>query len=230
MAAPLTKPLLTSAVTRALKRQPTQTALYEQVAERLRQRILGHQLGAGSWIDEQALALEFGISRTPLREALKVLATEGLITMKLRRGAYVTEVSERDLSEVFHLLALLEGDAAKTAARVATDAQIADLETLHHQLESAVTDRDRFFSANERFHMRLLEIAGNRWGEQVVKDLRKVMNRGVYDAQRVVAKRAGRLDRRPKWRPWSATPDSAPDDGDPDPSAGSLRTDGKEPT
>ena len=175
MAAPLTKPRLASAVTRALKRQPAQTALYEQVAERLRQRILGHQLGAGSWIDEQALALEFGISRTPLREALKVLATEGLITMKLRRGAYVTEVSERDLSEVFHLLALLEGDAAKTAARVATDEQIADLETLHHQLECAVTDRDRFFAANERFHMRLLEIAGNHWGEQVVKDLRKVM-------------------------------------------------------
>ena len=70
-------------------------ALYEQVAERLRARILAHTLAPGSWIDEQAIAAEYGISRTPLREALKVLAAEGLVTMKLRRGAYVTEVSSR---------------------------------------------------------------------------------------------------------------------------------------
>jgi DNA-binding FadR family transcriptional regulator len=80
-------------------------ALYEQVAERLRSRIVAHTLGPGSWIDEQSLAAEYGISRTPLREALKVLAAEGLVTMKLRRGAYVTEVSARDLAEVYHLLA-----------------------------------------------------------------------------------------------------------------------------
>ncbi|MEO7548631.1 MAG: winged helix-turn-helix domain-containing protein, partial [Ramlibacter sp.] len=59
-------------------------ALYEEVAELLRQRIFSRELAPGSWIDEQALALEFGISRTPLREALKVLAAEGLVTMKLR--------------------------------------------------------------------------------------------------------------------------------------------------
>src|SRR5882757_6489032 len=99
------------------------SALYEQVAERLRNRILAHTLHPGSWIDEQALAAEYGISRTPLREALKVLAAEGLVTMKLRRGAYVTEVSERDLAEVYHLLALLESDAAMVVARSATPAQ-----------------------------------------------------------------------------------------------------------
>ena len=87
---------------------PAAGALYVQVAERLRGRIMDHTLAPGSWIDEQALTAEYGISRTPLREALKVLAAEGLVTMKLRRGAYVTEVSARDLSEVFHLLSLLE--------------------------------------------------------------------------------------------------------------------------
>src|SRR5213080_3820589 len=87
-------------------------ALYEEVAELLRQRIFQRDLAPGSWIDEVKLAQEYGISRTPLREALKVLATEGLVTMKMRRGAYVTEVSERDLREVYHLLALLESDAA----------------------------------------------------------------------------------------------------------------------
>jgi len=105
-------------------------ALYEQVAERLRASILAHTMGPGSWIDEQALAAEYGISRTPLREALKVLASEGLVTMKLRRGAYVTEVSERDLAEVYHLLALLESDAAVQVSQTATAAQIVELETL----------------------------------------------------------------------------------------------------
>ncbi len=58
------------------------TALYQEVAERLRQRIFAHELAPGSWIDEQALAEHYGISRTPMREALKVLASEGLVTLK----------------------------------------------------------------------------------------------------------------------------------------------------
>ncbi|HUG23172.1 GntR family transcriptional regulator [Piscinibacter sp.] len=149
--------------------------LYERVAERLRERILAHSLAPGSWIDEQALTAELGISRTPLREALKVLAAEGLVTMKLRRGAYVTEVSERDLAEVFHLLSLLESDAAAAVAREASDEQLGELEALHGELEISVEDRDAFFGANERFHMRLLDIAGNRWRNQMVADLRRVM-------------------------------------------------------
>ena len=151
------------------------TALYEQVAERLRARIMAHTLTPGSWIDEQTLAAEYGISRTPLREAIKVLAAEGLVTMKLRRGAYVTEVSERDLAEVFHLLSLLECDAVGVVASQATDAQLADLVKLHERLEASVGDADAFFAANERFHTELLDIAGNRWRNQMVADLRKVM-------------------------------------------------------
>jgi DNA-binding GntR family transcriptional regulator len=159
------------------RRRPAlpEAALYERVAEQLRERILAHHLAPGSWIDEQALTAELGISRTPLREALKVLAAEGLVTMKLRRGAYVTQVSERDLAEVFQLLSLLESDAAAAVARDASDEQISELAHLHQQLEDAVANRDAFFAANESFHMRLLEIAGNRWRHQVVADLRKVM-------------------------------------------------------
>jgi DNA-binding GntR family transcriptional regulator len=150
-------------------------ALYEEVAELLRQRIFRRELEPGSWIDEVKLAQEYGISRTPLREALKVLAAEGLVTMKVRRGAYVTEVSERDLAEVYHLLSLLESDAAGVVAQRATDAELRELKALHAELESAVKSRDKFFAINERFHMRLLEIAGNKWRNQMVADLRKVM-------------------------------------------------------
>jgi DNA-binding GntR family transcriptional regulator len=150
-------------------------ALYEEVAELLRQRIFSRELEPGSWIDELKIAEEYGISRTPLREALKVLAAEGLVTMKVRRGAYVTEVSDKDLADVYHLLALLESDAAGVVAQRASDTELAELKALHADLEAALPDRDRFFALNERFHMRVLEIANNRWREQMVADLRKVM-------------------------------------------------------
>jgi DNA-binding GntR family transcriptional regulator len=154
-------------------------ALYEEVAELLRQRIFTRELEPGSWIDELKIAEAYGISRTPLREALKVLAAEGLVTMKVRRGAYVTEVSERDLSDVYHLLSLLESDATGVVAENATESQMEELQTLHHELETAARpgqeDRERFFGINERFHLRLLEIADNRWRNQMVADLRKVM-------------------------------------------------------
>ncbi|HZF82375.1 MAG TPA: GntR family transcriptional regulator [Burkholderiaceae bacterium] len=157
----------------------TPRALYEEVAEQLRQRIFRRELEPGSWIDELKIAEEFGISRTPLREALKVLAAEGLVTMKVRRGAYVTEVSERDLADVYHLLALLESDAVAVVAERASDAQVAELKALHAELEAAArpghVDREHFFAINERFHMRVLAIADNRWRDQMVADLRKVM-------------------------------------------------------
>ena len=154
-------------------------ALYQEVAEQLRQRIFSGELATGSWIDELKIAQDFGISRTPLREAIKVLAAEGLVTMKVRRGAYVTEVSKQDLTEVYHVLSVLESDAAGMAAKLATDAELAELQTLHQGLETAAASNppqtDIFFSLNEQFHMRLLEIANNRWRNQVVSDLRKVM-------------------------------------------------------
>ena len=82
------------------------TALYQEVAERLRQRIFAHELTPGTWIDEQKLAEQYGISRTPLREALKVLASEGLVELKPRRGCYVTEISRQDLDDIFPLMGM----------------------------------------------------------------------------------------------------------------------------
>jgi DNA-binding GntR family transcriptional regulator len=169
-------------------------ALYEEVAELLRQRIFKRELTPGSWIDELKIAEAYGISRTPLREALKVLAAEGLVTMKVRRGAYVTEVSERDLTDVYHLLGLLESDATGVVATTATQPQIEALQKLHQELEDAAKpgeqDRERFFEVNERFHMLLLEIANNRWRDQMVADLRKVMKLNRHNS----LLKSGRID------------------------------------
>jgi DNA-binding GntR family transcriptional regulator len=167
--------------------------LYEEVAELLRQRIFAAKPGdmePGAWIDELRLAEEYGISRTPLREAIKVLAAEGLVTMKMRRGAYVTEVNAKDLRDVFHLMAVLEADAAATVAGKATAAQIQALEALHQQLEKATSDRVKFFQLNEAFHVKLLEIADNKWRDQMVADLRKVMK--LNRAQSLL--KAGRIE------------------------------------
>ena len=150
-------------------------ALYEEVAERLRQRIYARELSPGDWIDELKIAEELGISRTPLREALKVLAAEGLVTMKVRRGAYVTETSAKDLADVYHLLELLETDAAAIVAQHASDADLQALAALHADLEAAAGDSARFFALNEAFHLRVLALADNKWRLQMVQDLRKVM-------------------------------------------------------
>lgn len=152
-------------------------ALYQEVAERLRQRIFSHELPPGTWVDEQALAEQYGISRTPLREALKVLASEGLVTLKPRRGCYVTEISERDLDEVFTIMALLEGECARSAAGRASAAELEELQDIHRDLEhaAAAEDIDRFFEANQAFHHRVQALADNRWLLQVIEDLRKVI-------------------------------------------------------
>jgi DNA-binding GntR family transcriptional regulator len=165
--------------------------LYEDVAERLREQIFAHELAPGSWIDEQSLALAFGISRTPMREAIKVLASEGLVTTKMNKGAYVTEVERRDLEQIFTVLSLLEGEAAKETALRATEAELTQLDDLHHRLEKAAADRDleQFFEINVRFHEMIQEIGANPWMNGVINDLRKVLNLQRRDS----LSRSGRL-------------------------------------
>jgi DNA-binding GntR family transcriptional regulator len=153
------------------------TALYQEVAERLRQRIFAHELTPGTWIDEQKLAEQYGISRTPLREALKVLASEGLVELKPRRGCYVTEISRQDLDDIFPLIALLEGRCAAEAVDRAKPADIAMLKAIHNRLEAAARDGriDAFFEANQEFHRQIQDLAGNRWLLTVIQDLRTVL-------------------------------------------------------
>jgi DNA-binding GntR family transcriptional regulator len=165
--------------------------LYEDVAERLREQIFTHELAPGSWLDEQSLAIAFGISRTPMREAIKVLASEGLVTTKMNKGAYVTEVDRRDLEQIFTVLSLLEGQAAKETAIKASEPQLTQLDNLHHRLEKAAADRDleQFFEINVKFHELIQEIAGNKWMNGVIDDLRKVLKLQRRDS----LSRSGRL-------------------------------------
>ena len=154
-----------------------QPALYQEVAERLRQRIFAHQILPGAWIDEQALALDYGISRTPLREALKVLASEGLVTLKPRRGCYVTEISEQDLDDIFPVMAMLEGRCAFEATGKAQPVDIQKLEAIHAELERFAKSNqiEKFFEANQEFHLRIQKLCGNRWLLHIIEDVHKVL-------------------------------------------------------
>lgn len=150
-------------------------SLHEEVATRLRNMIFDRQLAPGQWIDELALAHDWHISRTPLREALKVLAAEGLVTPVPRQGCKVTEMAEDEADELLPVMALLEGRCAFEAVRKATDADIRALKALHDKLERAAAahDVDAYYRANHEFHTRVQAMAGNRWLDRATGDLRR---------------------------------------------------------
>ncbi|OZI76476.1 MULTISPECIES: GntR family transcriptional regulator [Bordetella] len=153
-------------------------ALYLEVADRLRGMIRARTLASGEWIDETRLTGLLGISRTPLREALKVLATEGLVRLEPRRGCFVNELSLQDLEDIFPLMAMLEGRCAHEAALKASDADLAALEPLHQALrEHAAAGRvDAYYDTNFLIHEAVQGLANNRWLSDMVGNLRKVLS------------------------------------------------------
>lgn len=152
-------------------------SLHDQVAEQLRALIFAGELSPGMFVDETRLCEQLAISRTPLREALKVLSAEGLIRHEPRRGSFVNEVTEQDLDDIFPVIALLEGRCAFEAAQQASDADIAALDILHTRLQdSAAQGRIQdYYAANHAIHEAIIAIAGNKWLAQVVGDLRKIL-------------------------------------------------------
>lgn len=155
-----------------------QQVLYQEVADRLRAMIQTHELESGEWIDEVRLTRELGISRTPLREALKVLVAEGLLRLEPRRGCFVNELSARDMDDIFPLMAMLEGRCAYEAARKATDADLLRLEPQHAMLQehAAAGDIDAYYACNAIIHEEIQALADNRWLSDLVDHLRKVLS------------------------------------------------------
>lgn len=153
------------------------TALYQEVAARLRERIYSQELLPGVAIDEQALSEEYGISRTPMREALKVLHAEGLVVLEPRRGCFVTELKEQDIDELFPLMAMLEGRCAFEAVKKAKAIDIKRIEELHNKLEkhASANDVEKYFEQNCLFHELVQKMAGNKWLERMTSDLRKFL-------------------------------------------------------
>ena len=155
-----------------------QKILYQEVADRLRAMIQAGELRAGEWIDEVGLTASLGISRTPLREALKVLVAEGLLRLEPRRGCFVNELSSRDLENIFPLMAMLEGRCAFEAAQKVTDADLQRLEPLHQDLRRHAERGliDDYYAANARIHVAIPDLADNRWLSSLIDNLRQVLS------------------------------------------------------
>ncbi|WP_038204499.1 GntR family transcriptional regulator [Xenophilus azovorans] len=152
-------------------------SLHDEVAHRLREEIFDGDLAPGSFLDEAALCARLQISRTPLREALKVLTAEGLLRHEPRRGCFVAEVTDKDLDDIFPVIALLEGRCAFEAARNATDAELDALEAMHQRLARCAKARriNDYYAANYAIHEAIIAMADNRWLAQVIGDLRKIL-------------------------------------------------------
>jgi DNA-binding GntR family transcriptional regulator len=152
-------------------------SLHDEVAASLREEIFAGALAPGSFLDEAALCERLAISRTPLREALKVLTAEGLLRHEPRRGCFVAEVTERDLDEIFPVIALLEGRCAWEAARNASDADIATLQALHDKLGRHARARrlNDYYAVNFTIHEAIITLADNRWLALAIGDLRKIL-------------------------------------------------------
>lgn len=154
-----------------------QNSLHQEVAETLREQIFAGQLAPGCFLDEVALCERLEISRTPLREALKVLTAEGLLRHEPRRGCFVNEVTEQDLDEIFPVIALLEGRCAFEAARNASDTDIAALDALHERLQQHAQAKriNDYYATNYAIHEAIITLANNRWLAQAIADLRKIL-------------------------------------------------------
>lgn len=138
-------------------------SLHDELADILREMIVDCRLTPGDRINEKNLTAEFGVSRTPLREALKVLAREGLIQLNVNRGAVVAPVTLSDLQEVFPVLAALEGAAGELACEKITDGDLQAIRRVHDDMERAFQARDLggYFALNQQVHDRILAAADN---------------------------------------------------------------------
>lgn len=138
-------------------------SLHDELLAALRDFIVEGNLADGARIPERALCERFNISRTPLREALKVLAAEGLIELLPNRGARVRELNADDLRELFDVMGGLESLAGRLACERITEAEIAEIERMHHEMYHFYLRRDMhgYFRCNQAIHRMIVAAAGN---------------------------------------------------------------------
>lgn len=138
-------------------------SLHNEVLSRLRDYIVEGNLEDGARIPERELSLRFKISRTPLREALKVLSSEGLVELLPNRGSRVRTMRPADVAEVFDLIGGLEGLAGRLACETISDAEFAEIETLHHEMYGFYLRRNlpEYFRCNQTIHQKIVDAARN---------------------------------------------------------------------
>lgn len=148
-----------------------------QVAEEIRRLIRANQLVSGQRLYEQRLCERLAVSRTPLREALRILSAEGLVTISPNKGARVAESSIEDIFHMFEAMSVLEGSCARLAAECLTNRDLERMEQIHEQLEISHRngDPEGYMSWNREFHEFVQEKAGNPVLRKIASGLRDVI-------------------------------------------------------
>ena len=138
-------------------------SLHHELVDRMQTLIINSELKPGARVPEKELCDQFGVSRTPLREALKVLASDGLVRLEPNRGAWVTQVTEEEVEEVFPVLGALEALSGELACKHITDAEIEEVRALHADMIESYErrDLDAYFSINQKIHRAILMAARN---------------------------------------------------------------------
>ncbi len=138
-------------------------ALHEQVAQRLRQMLVESRIAPGAKLNERELSELLNVSRTPLREAIKMLAAEGLVELLPNRGAVAVSLSEADVLNTFEVMAGLEAQSGELAAQRITDQELAEIQAMHYEMMAAYTRRDlsAYYSLNARIHNAISAAAKN---------------------------------------------------------------------
>ena len=138
-------------------------ALHEQVAHRLRQMLVENRIAPGAKLNERELSEVLQVSRTPLREAIKMLAAEGLVELLPNRGAIAVELTQTDVLNTFEVMAGLEAQSGELAAERITDAELAEVKAMHYEMLAAFTRRDlpAYYRLNAAIHRAINNAAKN---------------------------------------------------------------------
>ena len=158
--------------------------LHEEATDRLRDLIVQGRLAAGTRLNERLLTAQLGLSRTPLREAFKVLATEGLVELLPNRGAIVSQMDPVRLGESLAVMGALEALAGELACRNASDAQINEIRALHFEMLAyhARGDLAGYFKFNQAIHLKLVKYSGNAMLFNIYRQMNGNVRRARYMA------------------------------------------------
>jgi len=158
--------------------------LHEETVDRLRDLIVQGRLRSGERLNERVLCEQLGISRTPLREAIKLLATEGLVDLLPNRGAIVSHIDPARLAETLHVMGALEGLAGELACRHASAERIARIRALHQKMLIRYErgDLEGYFQYNQAIHLEIVEASGNAILANAYRQLNANVRRARYMA------------------------------------------------
>lgn len=165
-----------------IKTSIVRRSLHDEIADLVREMILSNELEPGEKVPEKDLCQRFGVSRTPLREALKVLAVDGLVTLTPNRGAFVSILTVEDLNDVFPVMGALESLSGELAASLMTDEEIAKVRALHVEMVDHYKNGNlsAYFERNQQIHEAILEGSRNQTLIGMYRSLASRVRRARY--------------------------------------------------